>query len=471
MGVRLDWEVERETVARELGESPADVRWRRANGGRALLATLLIVLLILAVAGGILARLWYVDQELKRQLRETVAAEAAALRVGDLAAFLAIQRSSSDAWMLGQAERFWQYQELKQQADVDVSGKVIDLAVDESRAWVLVEEAINGIPYRQVWFYWRYADGWRHVPRDITFWGMPATISGANFILSYGSLDSPLAEALQPGLERLWGQGCTWLDCPTPLPALTVRIMPDPFVEVSWSPDEADVLRVASPLLGRARADVPLEPDLARRIGDLLAERVLIQAGAAPVEDASRDAAFLRAALRDWLVGRFLGDGGVLGSSFVESLVAAYGERAAALLAARLTPEADIDILAHIFATPLEALPVDWREFFQWRLALEPFLLAQGLPDALRGLYDPAARGEAEALIASYAAGVAPPVPTVVRVITGFGSDGGNCAWAVVQDAEGNQAPITFRLVDGVWRRGIPDPAFAVYAGMAENTD
>ncbi len=468
MDVRLDWEVERETVARELGESPADVRLRRANGGRVLLAALLIALLILGLVGVVLARLWYVDYELKRQLRETVAAEAAALRVGDLAAFLAIQRSSSDAWMLGQAERFWQYQELKRTADVDARGDVVDLAVDENRAWVLVEETINGVHYRQVWFYWRYADGWRHVPRDITFWGTPTTITGENFHLVYGSLDEPLAQALQPGLERLWGQGCAWLHCLSPLPSLTVKIMPDPFVDVSWSPDEADVLRIASPLLGRARVDLPLEPDLAQRIGTLLAERLLEQVGSLPVTDPARDAAFLRAALRDWLIGHFLGDSGALGSSFVESLVTAYGERAVALLADRLTPEASVAVLAQVFATPLEALPVDWREFFQWRLALEPFLLAQGLPDSLRALYDPQAEREAQAAIAAFSSGSNPPVPTVVRVVVGTGSDGGGRAWAVVRNPDGSEAPITFRLVDGVWLRSVPDPAFAVYAETAD---
>jgi len=468
MGVRLDWEVERETVARDLGESPADVQLRHANGGRALLAALLIAVLIVAVTGAILARLWYVDFELKRQLRETVAAEAAALRIGDLAAYLAIQRSESDAWMLGQVERFWQYQELKQGADVDLSGEVVDLAVDENRAWVLVEETINGVRYRQVWFYWRYADGWRHVPRDITFWGTPRIEDGENFRLVYGSLDDGLVEALQPALERLWGQGCIWLDCPSPLPSLTVRIMPDPFVEVSWSPDEVDVLRVASPLLGRAAVDTPLDPDLARRIGTLLAERVLSQAGSQPAAGPAYDGAFLRAALRDWLVGRFLGDGGALGSSFVESLVSAYGERAAALLAARVAPDARIGVLAQIFATPLEALPVDWREFFQWRLALEPFLLAQGDMDSLRRLYDPAAEGMLQALLSDPAAAASAPVPTVVRVVVGIGSDGGSRAWAVVQDAAGGEAPITFRLVGDAWLRSVSDPAYNVYVEAAD---
>ncbi|MBN2472066.1 MAG: hypothetical protein JXN59_15195, partial [Anaerolineae bacterium] len=381
------------------------------------------------------------------------------LRIGDIAGYLTVQRSESDAWMLGQTDLFWQYQELKRQYDVDLTGTVLDLAIDENRARVLVEEFIGGQRYQQLWFYWRYADGWRHVPLDVDFWGEPEVASGNGYTIEYGAVDAPLVAALQPGVDRLWGQGCDWLGCATPLPALTIRVLPDPAVEVSWSPDEPDVLRVASPLVDRMLAETPLLPAAERQIGALLAERVRLHAtpGGPPVP--GTDAAFIYGALDDWLIGRFLADGGVPGSTFIASLVEAYGERAPGLLAAGVGPDAAISSLALIFATPLEDLRADWREFFQWRLALEPYWLAQGNAPAVLALYDDLAQNEAQRLISTPGAASVPAL-TVLRVVTGPGSDGAPRAWAVVQYPDGSEGPITFRLVDGIWRRSIPDAAF-----------
>ncbi len=464
MGIKLDWDVENQPVAAGAEEAPEFGRARTARRRRTTIAMLLMGLLVAGVVGGVIARLRYVDAEIEQQLRDTVAAEMAALRIGDIAGYLTVQRSESDAWMLGQTDRYWQYQELKRQYDVNLTGAVLDLAIDENRGRVLVEEIIAGQRYQQLWFYWRYADGWRHVPLDVAFWGEAQVASGSGYTIDYGAVDAPLVEALQPGVERLWGQGCTWLACTTPLPALTIQVMPDPVVGVSWSPDEPDVLRVASPLLERIPVETPLLPTVARQIGVLLAERILLQAvpdgGAAP----GTDAAFIRGALQDWLVGRFLAEDGAPGSTFVASLVDAYGERVPGLLAAGVPPDGAISSLALVFSTPLQDLRVDWREFFQWRLALEPFWLAQGNTQALLGLYDELAQDEAWRLISTPGA-ASQPTLTVLRVVSGPGTDGVPRAWAVVQYPDGSEGPITFRLVDGVWRRSIPDPAFDTLDG------
>lgn len=467
MGVKLDWQVENEPVAEGEGESPQMRRARRTRRRRTVRNLLLILVLVGGTIGAIAARLWYVDFEIERQLRETVSAEMAALRIGDIAAYLNVQRSESDAWMLGQTDRFWQYQEFKQQAEVNLTGNVLEIEVDENRGRVNVEEIINGQRYQQVWFYWRYADGWRHVPRDITYWGQPSVGDGVNFAVEYGAVDTGLVEALQPGLDRLWGQGCVWLACPQPLPFLTVRVIPDPFVGVSWSPDEVDVLRVASPLVERALVEDPLPLELGRRISAALAERIVLHASAGFTPPSETDAAFLAEALENWLVGRFLGDGGALGSSFVDSLVQSYGERSAGLLANSMQSNPSIGGLVTLFATPLDELRVDWREFFQWRLALEPYLLAQGNGQAVLALYDDLAQNEAQRLVNTPGAASQPPL-TVLRVVTGPGSDGASRAWAVVQYPDGSEGPITFRLVEGVWRRSIADAAFASVNGGGE---
>ncbi len=460
MGIKLDWEIESEEAAyNNLGERSYDVRQRRANYRRALLAVAIVAGVVLTVVGLVLWRLWYVDSTIEQQLRDTISAETAALRIGDIAAYINVQRSGSDAWMLGQSDRFWAYQQAKLEGDVDLTGRVLSLSIDENRAHALIEEVYGGERYQVLWFYWRYEDGWRHVPADVTFWGGDAVYEGQNVTVRYGKLDEALVRALAPSLELLWNQGCDWLACPLPPLPLTVSIMPDSAVGVSWSPDDADLLRLASPLTSRARVDVPLESALARRTGALLAERLVSHArgGLNPVP--GTDAAFLHDAVENWLVGRFLGDGGTLGSSFIESLVRVYGEGAVSALVQHLGPESTIAVLSAAFMMPLDTVPVDWREFFQWRLALEPFLLAQGDQAGFLALYDDLAQNEARALLADPGAPTRPAL-TVQRVFVGAGSDGVSRAWVVVQYTDGSEGPITFRLVDGVWRRSIYDPAY-----------
>jgi hypothetical protein len=256
MGVKLDWEIENEEAAyNNLGEQARFKRQRHANRTRTLLAVFIVAALIIGVVAAIMGRLWYVDFEIERQLVETVTAEVAALRIGDIAGYLYIQRSESEAWVLGQTDQFWQYQQLKQDHDVQLTGQVLDVIVDENRGRALVEEIIDGQRYQRLWFYWRYEDGWRHVPMDSTFWGDAQQAEGAagTLLVEYYDLDANLAAALIPGLERLWEGGCRWLGCTTPPEPLTVRIMPDPAVGISWSPDDSNVLRIPSPLTGRAR--------------------------------------------------------------------------------------------------------------------------------------------------------------------------------------------------------------------------
>ncbi len=460
MGVKLDWEIESEREAyRDLGEHPRDRMQRRANRRRAIVAILLVAGLIVGLVGLVLWRLWTVDSTIERQLRDTIAAEATALRIGDIAAYLNIQRSESESWVLGQTSLFWAYQQLKLERQVDLTGRVLGLTIDENRARALVEEVIDGERYQRLWFYWRYADGWRHVPADVTFWGQEVSLEGSNLSLIFAELDRPLAEALKPSLDLVWGEGCRWLACATPLPALTVRIVPEAVVGVSWSPDAPDELRIASPLTDRARVAVPLEPDLAGQVGRLLAERLVRQALGGLQPQPTADAAFVVGALGDWLTGRFLGDGGALGSSFVESLAQAYGDQAVGMLARVVQPDSNIGMLTAAFEIPLDELQVEWREFFQWRLALEPFLLGQGDQAGLLALYDDRAVDEALALVNDPQA-VSAPVLTVIRVVVGPGSDGDSRAWVVVRYPDGSEGPITFRLVDGVWRRSVADPAF-----------
>jgi hypothetical protein len=175
------------------------------------------------------------------------------------------------------------------------------------------------------------------------------------------------------------------------------------------------------------------------------------------------DADFLYSAIEAWLVGRFMDNGGTAGSGFVESLVQVYGEVAVSRLLMALQADSSIAVLESAYSIPLDQLAADWREFFQWRLALEPFLLGQGLGDRFLALYDDLAQQEAQRALADPNAASQPPL-TVLNVVTGPGSDGLPRAWAVVQYPDGSQGPITFRLVNGVWLRSAIDPAYDALA-------
>ncbi|MBZ0286777.1 MAG: hypothetical protein K8I30_04120, partial [Anaerolineae bacterium] len=167
MGIQLDWEIEAEQEqVRQAREDPLMRRQR----WRARLRVLMIFLLVIALFAGGAAAIWLrlraVDQEIENMLRTTVEAEVTALRIGDVNAFLSIQRSASSDWPMTQQAAFDAYQALKLERDVQLTGRVISANVDHLRGRVAVEEIIDGVPYTRIWFYWRYDDGWRHVPPD-----------------------------------------------------------------------------------------------------------------------------------------------------------------------------------------------------------------------------------------------------------------------------------------------------------------
>jgi len=85
MGISLDWEIEAErSTVKQAGEDPIARRKRR----RGCLWFVIVLLGLVALIGGAVAlvqwRLRAVDSEIEQLLRNTVEAEVAALRVGDL---------------------------------------------------------------------------------------------------------------------------------------------------------------------------------------------------------------------------------------------------------------------------------------------------------------------------------------------------------------------------------------------------
>lgn len=456
MGIQLDWEVETERERVRSSSEDPDARSRRARAWRRLLLfTFLLVASGAAVVGAVMLRLQQVDAQLRQNLIATVENEVAALRVGDRAAFSAIQRSESDVWLQQQQATYDAYQMLKMQPDVTLTGRVLDVTIDGTRARVIVEEIAGGVQVVRTWFYWRYEDGWRHVPADYTFWGDARTLTAEPVTLNYWSMDEPYAAALGAQLPEWLRAGCGILGCAV-LPPLAVQIVPDEALAPGWAADNPWLLRLPSPYTGLARLDAPFTAEAQNAVAALLAEKLVAQETANLQPVFPTDAAYLRQAIISWLVKRFTGQ--ETNAFSIDSLAVRYGERVVGRLAAALQPDSNVGVLAEAAGVAgVDQLDIDWRDYLTWRLTLEQTLIAERDDVNILSLYDtdnPVARDLAIDRFAAGAAGERWVVTAVIRDLDAAAVPILNAS-ASVTAADGTQreATVVFRLVDGIWKR------------------
>jgi hypothetical protein len=459
VGVRLDWQIESERAYERAGEDPSERRRRRMQRLRILLFTAGIASSICIVAALVWLRLYTVDNKLRQDLITTVQTETSTLRIGDLAGFIAIQRTAPGGnWYEDQMARFHRYQDLKTNSEIKLTGNVVDAIVDGSRGRAIVEEVVNGVPYHTVWFYWRYGDGWRHVPSDYTFWGDPATITGKQSVLKYNQLDGTLATALAPLVDRWWVEGCSYLKCQT-TQKLSLEIISVPLGESRWEQDRPNTLIVPSPLAidDRVRSDRPVPPELLQEIATKLSERLfsITTNGLQSVQ--TSDAAWLQQEIISWLAATFLTGGNAqnVGNaeqlSFIQSLKDHYGSESLALIAHAMTAKSDISMVSKALKQPLDTLALDWRTFFQRRLDVEKTLLARNDFGGFQALWDLASPQSID-LMKQRQLHQAQATPQVQAVAISLGPDG--IPRAVVQTAmENKPQTVIFRLVDGSWKR------------------
>lgn len=306
MGIRLDWEIQAEqSQVHNAGEDPKAARARRVARLRVLIVVVVLFAIAGAVAAAVALRLKEVDMQLEQLLRDTVDAEVASLRLGDYTLFASLQRSASSEWLIHQQQVFESYQQLKLESDIQLTGRVQDVAIEKTRGRVHVEEIIDGIPYTRIWFYFRYPDGsWYHVPPDYTFWGELRTYIGKGVNIRYQSVDQDLA--VQIGLRyQEWLQfACGVLACGEQ-PSVTVDIMPIEGLVAGWSPQDNWVLQVPSPYMKRVRADLPFDVELQVELANLLAERLVNAALSSKPPIYPADAYYLRQGIISWLgIGR-----------------------------------------------------------------------------------------------------------------------------------------------------------------------
>jgi hypothetical protein len=455
VGVQLDWQIEAESSREKIGEDAESKRRRRQ-------ARMRFFYFIAAVTGwfaivGLLIwfRLYSVDNQLRDTLIQTAQAETAALRIGDAGVYMSYQRSASQDWINAQTDRFKRYQTLKAKSDVQLNGTVIDTSIDSQRGRVVLEEIIDNVSYRTVWYYWHYADGWRHVPSDYTFWGDDSTLTGKHVVIKYKGLDSDLAHTLNDRVDDWWGSGCALLNCDkiTPLGTLTVTITPDQLPQMRWdanSPD--DILIIPSPLASQEDR-VKNDPgggttlaESAQQIASRLFDHATGNVRVAPFSDAS----WLRQNTVDWLAARFTGQTDLSRVALMQSLHDHYGDKGIAALAGSLTPNADIRILGDALRVPLDQLQVDWKPFFQWRLDLEKLILTSNAPNMQMAFFalwatDPNALNLARQRLGK----PGEATPQVATVSIAPGADGSSVA--TVQTSDGGV--LKFVLINGTWKR------------------
>ena len=450
MSIKLDWEIEaeREQVP-SAGEDPSAKRARRHHQLRLLIVVLAAALLVAGVFVAVTVRLRYVEWQVENILRDTVAAEVAALRLGDRTSFLNIQRSADDAWIQAQAAQFDEVQALKQTQDVALTGNVVDIAVDEPRARVRVEEIVAGVPTVRTWFYWKYDDGWRHVPPDYTFWGDARTLERPGLTVRYRAFDEAFAPALADAAAGWWAQGCVLIGCDG-LPPLTIEIVPDEALDAGWSVSDQWTLQIPSPYVRAVRADSPFDAAQQVTIARLLAGRLVDAAHGGELLEKGSDAAFLRDTAAEWLLGRWLGAD--TGARLLSSFAGQYGEAAVVQALRAIQPDSTIALLADVAGEPLQALDVDWSDFLQARLALEDSRIAGGDQAGVLALYDPAdmtAQGLALARLADTAV---PEPPRVLGAASAVDAAGVPILRAQVQRGSAVDE-VVFRLTDGTWKR------------------
>lgn len=454
MGIKLDWEIEAEqTHVKSAGEDLETRRQRRRARRRLLLFVLGVLVIFGVIAGLIFLRLEQVKFEIEELLRNTVDAEVAALRLGDWQAFAGVQRSASGEWVQQQEQMFQVYQALKQERDVELTGRVLDAVVDKQRARVAVEEIIDGVPYTRVWFYWRYDDGWRHVPPDYTFWGDVQRYDGVHVDLRYQSVDAPLAAVLGPKLDEWLTAGCTAVGCPS-VPTVMLDILPDDGLTLSWSETNPWLLQVPSPYLGRARADQPFDLELQFGVAGLLAERLVSQATNTLQPVYPADVYHLRPAVVSWLVGRFVQMN--TNSFLISSLAQNYGDAAVGRLLQAMQSQSSVQILNAVTGVgSLEQANLDWRDYLTWRLATERELISRRDEANYLALYDTRDERVRELAYQRFAATPLDLQKVVVSAPVEMSADGVPQIRAVVQVGEdtASREEILFQLADGVWKR------------------
>ena len=161
--VQLEWKIESRAVDASDSDDPKSIRSRRRLVFRLGMLIFALLLLALAAAVGLRQRAIQRQIDLETLLRDTVKAEVASLRIGDINTWLGIQDAHDPGWRLRQQAAFQQYNDLKARGDIELPGEIRDLTIEGQFARVVVEEIIRGRSETRIWFYAFDQGAWRHI--------------------------------------------------------------------------------------------------------------------------------------------------------------------------------------------------------------------------------------------------------------------------------------------------------------------
>jgi len=412
-----------------------------------LLATIAILLLFVR------QRVFEVETQYAQLLQDTVKAEVAALRIGDLNSFLNLQDPVDAGWMNRQRLMFQRYSELKSSGAIELTGSILAVEIAGERARALVQEDINELPYARLWFYRRNGDGWRHIAPDFSFWGEPGKLESPDVLVKYRGADYELARQISAALQDWISRGCAILDCGD-LPNLAIEIDPEATSEIAWINALAMRLQIRSPYVDIARADTPFDGRLQLLSSRLLAERLINAHNSELAPAYPHDAYFLRGAAIAWLSEVFTGlDSGAL---LMQSLAENYGDDRVARLLTQLSATSDMSILEAVLDQSPEDADLDWRDFIEWRLTLENELFSARRQNEWLRLYDTSDENVRLAAYERYTRSEGAPDYRVIDQLIWSKPDGGSQLRVMVRargaDSVADEV-ILFNLVNNVWKR------------------
>lgn len=451
--IRLEWDIETSQIEKSDSEDPK-LKWARR---RNLLRLLLLIGIIIGLAlGGILfvqQRLLEVEGQLDQLLRDTVKAEVAAMRIGDFDTFMNLQRSATDEWINAQQNAFRHYETLKVSSDVILTGNVLDSKIEGQRGRAIVEEIIDGVPYAHVWFYWRYADGWRHVPPDLTFWGEEQEIENDKVLVRFRDVDGKFAQQVEETIAGWIDRGCQYLICNS-IPQMTVDIITDSPAPAIWINEVSWELLIQSPYVSGARSDLPFNVELQIQVAALLAERMVDAQTNNMMMVYPHDVYQLRQSVISYLVEQFVQ---VETNSFLmESLVQNYGDDSVGQLVSLFTPTSDMSIIQQVIPAPIGQANLDWRDFITWRLVTEDELIARRSEGEWLNLYDTSEQSVQQAAYDRYNTNVPVDQPVAIEQQVQTSGGGQPQLRMTVRIGSSNtfrDEIVLFNLVNNIWKR------------------
>lgn len=451
--IRFEWNIESQRIDRSDGEDPQAKSRRRRTALRLLLLVLLFIAALVVGALAVRQRLIDVETMNAQLLQDTVKAEVAAIRIGDVNTWLKVQDSTNESWMQRQRALYQHYNELKIAAAIDLTGDILAVEIENDLARVLVQENINAVPYARLWFYARTEDGWLHRAPVHSFWGAPERFIGPRVRIDYRSVDQQFVEQLAAKLVDWLERSCSLLNC-SDMPDLSVEVVADAPEVVAWVDERAMRLRLRSPYSDIARADLPFDGPYQIQASRIIAQRLTAEHTKRRTAIYPHDAYFIREAVSEWLSRWLLRIES--GDSLIGSLAQNYGMEAVAHLLSGLSPTDDMSIVQRFIPDPISGAELEWRDFIEWRLRTEDELITARAEQAWLKLYDTSDESVRIAAYERFNRNAAARPPSVVDHVIWWSDDGLpqlRITARYEDESSAGDVIILFNLVNQVWKR------------------